>query len=352
MASYEYEPLLFALDASGVLRHVDDVPNGAACSCICPSCKQPLVARNGGSKVIHHFAHRAGSCKWAAETAVMLLAHGIIKAEGRVHVEGAGYWSSREDSWLYFSPCGWLDVRSITAVDLEGRQAPALRIGYVDEKSWEGELVLMAALAGYISSRLVERFQDEGVDVLVMNFKGAYAGMRDAEGRHFSRADFFMRVQDPRYIHSVLLGGEGSEVLHWFAHSRRDAAKAEENRLFLERFEARWRDIEMEVERKKEARRIEAERERAEEEHRRAEARERAIEAERRAFEEEGVEALLKVKHGVDFYVDECPLLGRADVVVDCGAYEWSPSKCIFFEGQRYYLIGCTARQNGVGLDE
>jgi len=351
MANWGNEPLLFALDSDGKIVHIDSVANGSGCGCICPSCKQPLVARNGGTKLIHHFAHRAGSCKWAAETAVMLLAHGIIQAEGRMYVEGASYWHYCEEKWFYFSPCGWLDVRSVTAVDLEGHQAPALRIGYIDEKGWEGEFVLMAALAGYISTELVERFQEEGADVLVMNFKAAYAGMRDAEGRHFSRADFFLRVQDPSYIRSVLLDGEGSEVLYWFAHCRRDVAKDEADKRFREELEARWREIDMEFDRKREERRLEAERERAEEERQRAKARECAIEAERHAFEEEGVEALPKVKHGVNFFVDECPLLGQADVVIDCGAYEWSPSKCIFFEGQRYYLIGCTARQNGVGLD-
>lgn len=351
MSNWGSDPLLFALSGDGKLVHVDSVANGSACGCVCPSCKQPLIARNGGTKLVHHFAHRAGSCRWAAETAVMLLAHGIIQAEGRMHVDGAGYWDSCQDRWFYLSPCGWLDVHAVSPIDLEGRQAPALRIGYVDEKGWEGEFVLMAALAGYISGDLVERFQDEGAEVLVMDFKRAYAGMRYSEGRHFSRAEFFMRVQDPSYIRSVLLDGEGSEALHWFAHPRRDAAEEEADKRFREQFQVQWRDIEMKYERQREAQRLEAEQERAEEEHRRAVAREQAIEAERRAFEKEGVEALSKVKHGVNFFVDECPLLGQADVVIDCGAYEWSPSKCIFFEGQRYYLIGCTARQNGVGLE-
>lgn len=63
------------------------------------------------------------------------------------------------------------------------------------------------------------------------------------------------------------------------------------------------------------------------------------VEVERLAFEDEGVESLPKVKRGEDFCVDECPLLGQADVAIDCGAYEWPPNRCIFFEGQRYYLI-------------
>ena len=76
---------------------------------------------------------------------------------------------------------------------------------------------------------------------------------------------------------------------------------------------------------------LQMERERIAEERRKAELREQLAAAEKRAFEDEGVEPLPKVQHGVNFFVDECPLLGRADVVADCGGYAWSPNKCIFF---------------------
>lgn len=38
--------------------HIDDVPNGAKCNCICKSCNDELIARNGGKLKKHHFAHR------------------------------------------------------------------------------------------------------------------------------------------------------------------------------------------------------------------------------------------------------------------------------------------------------
>ena len=348
--SRESDTLIYALDESGALVHVDSVANGLACKCVCPSCGQPLVAKNGGKKLVHHFAHRSAACDWAAEVSVTMLVHEIIRAEGQMFAQGAGYWDYCNSSWCYFSPCGMLDVRAIGFLELEGQKAPALKIGCVDERGCEAEFVLMVSLAGYVPGDLYEQLHEEGANVLVLNLKGAYASMRHVVGRHFNRREFFARVQDPTYLRSVLLGASNPRLLRWLSHPIRDTAEAEAEKRRREQFEARWRAVDHEAERRREERRLEDERERNEKEHKRIEARQRAIEAERLAFEDEGVESLPKVKRGEGFCVDECPLLGQADVAIDCGAYEWSPNRCIFFEGQRYYLIGCTARQNGIGL--
>ena len=46
----------YALNSSGNIVHVDAVPRGKHCGCVCPACEAPLVARKGEVKV-HHFAH-------------------------------------------------------------------------------------------------------------------------------------------------------------------------------------------------------------------------------------------------------------------------------------------------------
>lgn len=48
-----------AVDFSGQIRFVGDVPRGAACGCVCPTCSSPLVAKQG-EKNSWHFAHEAG----------------------------------------------------------------------------------------------------------------------------------------------------------------------------------------------------------------------------------------------------------------------------------------------------
>ena len=78
MSYWESDPLIYAIDASGALVHVDSVANGATCGCTCPSCHQPLVAKNGGGLLVHHFAHKQGGCQRAAETAVVMLVPPVV----------------------------------------------------------------------------------------------------------------------------------------------------------------------------------------------------------------------------------------------------------------------------------
>ena len=67
--------LTYAFDSTGNFTHIDKVAKGLACNCYCPSCKEKLVAKNGGMKRIHHFAHASGvDCESAYETMLHQLA--------------------------------------------------------------------------------------------------------------------------------------------------------------------------------------------------------------------------------------------------------------------------------------
>lgn len=77
--------LTFALDAENQLVHIDTVLNGKACNCTCPYCHKDLIAKNGGEKREHHFAHHNNQeCKGAYESALHLLAKDIIEKEGGI----------------------------------------------------------------------------------------------------------------------------------------------------------------------------------------------------------------------------------------------------------------------------
>ena len=67
--------LIYAFSSNGNFVHIDKVVNGLACDCFCPSCKERLVAKNRGTKRIHHFAHASGvGCDEAYETMLHQLA--------------------------------------------------------------------------------------------------------------------------------------------------------------------------------------------------------------------------------------------------------------------------------------
>ncbi len=72
--------LKYALDRQNNIVYIDDVAKGLACDCHCPSCNERLVAKNGGSKRVHHFAHASGiECENAYES----ILHKLAKVEVR-----------------------------------------------------------------------------------------------------------------------------------------------------------------------------------------------------------------------------------------------------------------------------
>ena len=80
MKKRETKPYLtYAINKDGALVHVDEVPNGKNCDCICPHCKSELIAKNGGEQKIHHFAHSNGAdCSGAIESALHLMAKEVL----------------------------------------------------------------------------------------------------------------------------------------------------------------------------------------------------------------------------------------------------------------------------------
>ena len=64
--------LVFASDASGKVVSINNVKNGKACNCFCIACNDPLVARNGGTKNAHSFAH---TTKEESRTCLMTALH-------------------------------------------------------------------------------------------------------------------------------------------------------------------------------------------------------------------------------------------------------------------------------------
>lgn len=105
--------LKYAIDTTGKLIGVDDVPNGKKCGCFCPACKEPLMAKNQGNKRVHHFAHQSGTeCAYAFESMLHLLAKEkirdafLLKNEFWIEFEYRSYCpNQKECKFLRYDDC-------------------------------------------------------------------------------------------------------------------------------------------------------------------------------------------------------------------------------------------------------
>jgi len=78
----------WAENAEGRMVHVDRVPRGLQCGCICPNCHEPLLARHG-DKNEHGFAHhsdtRGANLNICYMVILYKLAEQIIQTRKRIH---------------------------------------------------------------------------------------------------------------------------------------------------------------------------------------------------------------------------------------------------------------------------
>ena len=62
------------------IYHIDEVPPGLMCGCVCPACKRPVVAKNQGLVRGHHFSHyQSEDCEHCNETQLHLTAKALIE---------------------------------------------------------------------------------------------------------------------------------------------------------------------------------------------------------------------------------------------------------------------------------
>ena len=77
----------WAENASGVMVHVDEVPQGRKCGCVCPRCHEELLARHGNIRE-HGFAHcsdkRGANLKICYAVTLYKLAEQIVKDGKRI----------------------------------------------------------------------------------------------------------------------------------------------------------------------------------------------------------------------------------------------------------------------------
>jgi hypothetical protein len=108
------------------LKHISEVANGLKCGCICPACDTRLVARNGGRKRIHHFAHyESAECKYGVQTSIHYAAKEILEKAKKIkipsldiflntEIERVGYILFSHGEFKSISVERYIDIDSVT----------------------------------------------------------------------------------------------------------------------------------------------------------------------------------------------------------------------------------------------
>ena len=113
MQKHSVYRLTYALNEIGQLVNVNNVSAGIKCNCFCPACKEPLIAKNQGTKRLHHFAHKSGTeCGYAIESMLHILAKEKVreaflsKSEFWIEFEYISYCTNFENcKFIRYSKC-------------------------------------------------------------------------------------------------------------------------------------------------------------------------------------------------------------------------------------------------------
>lgn len=118
MAYYNGIRFTWAQNANGNMVHVDSVPQGLDCNCICPNCKERLLARHGNVRA-HGFAHhsetRGANLKICYMVILYKLAEQIILQRKKIYAPS--YYGIFKESILDFA-----EVKVDSRYDREDKQ--------------------------------------------------------------------------------------------------------------------------------------------------------------------------------------------------------------------------------------
>ncbi|WP_080802230.1 competence protein CoiA family protein [Arabiibacter massiliensis] len=345
--AFDDVPITCALDSSGRLRHVDDVPNGEACGCVCPACGHAMLAVQG-SKLIHHFRHKGRSCAWAVDAMVQLLARDVLAERMRFTFPELRCHDFEKDAPLVLAKPVAVALSGVSEEAVSSRRVPeiVLHLG----ASRRICLVVWASHAP--TDAQVSQVREAGLDLVGIDLRALYDWLRRREGKHADRERLYRRIQERSTIEE-LLATASPAFKRWIVNAKALAAEAESRE--RERAEReRHRREEAERRKREEAEKREAAEAalRAEEEARQARhaeerfriEREKA-EAEARRIEALGFRAVPLVRDSVVPEVEDCPIKGKANLAADCGAYLFSTSRCPHFHQLCNYNVACTWRE-------
>lgn len=189
--------LIYAL-SNGTLVSVEDVPAGLKCDCFCPACGEQLVAKKG-QKMIHHFAHRAGTnCAFGYQTSLHLLAKEILAHARRMVVPEL--YLRPDKPWLrdhLISPAREIFIDDVAVEQNYGSIIPDVAV-YADGKKFFVEIYVTHA----VDAEKLAKLEQAGISTIEIDL---------------SKTDRYIQAAD---LSEVLLGN--SENKKWIFNTQVD----------------------------------------------------------------------------------------------------------------------------------
>ena len=169
--------LKYALNSQGDLVNISTVTKGLACECVCPSCGEKLIAKNGGTKRIHHFAHASGvDCEGAYETMLHQLAKIKIQKAFlsrnvfKVKFEYRSYCpNAKTCGFVRYDNCCILSTKSFNLKDFYDSCEQEIQYDAINRRS---DLKIFSSKNPTLSPIYIEFFVTHGSDISKLHHGG------------------------------------------------------------------------------------------------------------------------------------------------------------------------------------
>ena len=115
----------WAENGEGRMVHVDDVPRGLKCGCVCPNCHEKLVARHGDVKE-HGFAHHSETRRANLQICYMVIMYKLAEQilQTRKHIHAPSYYGIFKEQDIEF-----VDVKIDGHYEREDKQPDVIATG-------------------------------------------------------------------------------------------------------------------------------------------------------------------------------------------------------------------------------
>lgn len=136
--------------------HISEVERGIACRCICPACKEKLIAKKGNQKM-HHFAHQSGTeCEFGYITSLHYASKEILSKYKTFAISDAVVEFSSNKKPLKINNTNKVDVENVGLIS-----SPESRIPYIVIESQGRKLFAFFSFSKKLDYHCKKRFIEQ-----------------------------------------------------------------------------------------------------------------------------------------------------------------------------------------------